>query len=1624
MSTEFEIDLGSPPPEQPMTESETLNMNLAEALSKIEAITRRAEAAEAQLASQAAMSESATNKLAKMVGKPLPFKGTEDDRKNRAVHVFINKLENYLKAGKITDDVDRVIILASLVDARAAEALESHVENQGHFASYEDAKKWLIAQYTESDPVNSVRDAFFDCRQGERESFESYKVRFESLKARMDKQRKYDDNYAVYWFVRRLLPGYKRQIQADEKYSEYDVTIDDVVAHLKRANRDVDPAQHLLQAAAGGSQRRTGSGAGFDTGAGSGNKRQKTGNGYKHPSGPESTSRPPLLDGPLNTKQKAVIERIIAAGHGYLYNSIAYNKEWRRRAAAEGRCFRCIKTDHRFNDCEETPPPKSDSNSGKSKSSSSYSVTPVLVDEHPFTDPPPEIDYLHLNSVKDEDGLWLANCTVNGQLGALLLDTIGATRNYISTAFAEKAGLSIRPFSAALLREVELAGGQRMVVRGTCEIPVDLGGWKETVVAYVVDLKAEFDVVLGVGWARKRKPQWDWDNMIVQLQGCNTVHKPTLMLYESFSPKELDGDADWLLNSMTMRQGQRALKNPKTQAVLYFMRDITEEEKETHKGDAALQEMLKKYTHDKELQNLLTEYQDVFKDKLPDELPPSRGLEHEIDTGDSAPVNTQAYQLSASQVEEQTRQITELMEKGLVRESSSSWGSPVLFVKKTDDTWRMCVDYRALNRKTRKNTYPLPRINDCIDQLGAATFLSTIDLTSSYWQVRIKETDIPKTAFNTRNGKYEFLVMPFGLTNAPATFQTLVNNVFRAYLNQFVVVYLDDILTYSKTREEHLKHLRIVFKLLRENHLYAKPQKCAFMKSETKFCGHIVGNGQVKVMKEKIKAIHDWPRPRNVHEVRQFLGLASYYRRFVRNFSQIALPLTDLLKVGEERIKRAKEFKYRRVLWNAGHQTSFQRLKLALTKAPILIQVDPSKPFTVETDASDFAVGACLSQHGSDGKLHPVAYMSRKLSGAEFKYPVHEKELLAIKEALRVWDYYLENGKEITVLTDHESLKYMDTIKHPSKRLVRWIEEFQEWNLNIKYRQGSLAVVPDALSRRPDYAGENQSGFAKLNAIWGASTREEYVSHMAEYLADRKLPGNEFDELIRAEAPNFKLDEQQRLLRCVAENEYTPYIEWEFRGDLIQRLHDEYGHLSAGGMQDLLRARGWWPHINQDVQNFVSTCANCQIAQRQRSGQERELARLPTPRDIQPFQRWGIDLIGRLPKTKDGNRWILTAIDYATGWPIAKALPEATEEAIAEFIFKEIYLQFGAPQEIFTDGGKNLWGGVVQRYLARVKVVHKGTSPYHPRTNGKVESLNGLLGKMLTKYLLGRPTRLWDLYTDQAMFACRVRTHATTKTSPYYLVYGKHPHLLGDENSALPVDAPVANYEERIANVKSARQEAARISYEQALRASKARNEIVNEHALDEGDWVLVRHENPQKFESKWFGPYQVMERMMLGTYRLADPKGKELASLVHGNRLINARIGDTETLKKLWASPATKDQLRARNLTSEFMPSDVPGNTDALERNLLEADDDDIPDETSPTLPQAVTTSNKSTSQQAQQPLRIRLNLKEIMARTSEQAAVDAITRYEAPRTRSRDELAEHTPAPPPKRKKHWHRR
>jgi len=324
----------------------------------------------------------------------------------------------------------------------------------------------------------------------------------------------------------------------------------------------------------------------------------------------------------------------------------------------------------------------------------------------------------------------------------------------------------------------------------------------------------------------------------------------------------------------------------------------------------------------------------------------------------------------------------------------------------------------------------------------------------------------------------------------------------------------------------------------------------------------------------------------------------------------------------------------------------------------------------------------------------------------------------------------------------------------------------------------------------------------------------------------------------------------------------------------------------------------------------------------------------------------------------------------------------ATKDVITDFIYDEIYMHFGAPQEIFMDGGKNLWADVVQRYLKKIGTLHKGTSPYHPRTNGKVERLNGIIGSMLGKLLLGKPTLLWDLYLDQALFACRVRTNATTKTSPFYLVYGQQPHLFGDVNQALPNDATPEGHEKRIKLLQSARVEATIAAYERAFKDRNHRNELVVPHQLDAGDWVLVRHEIPNKFEPKWFGPYQITQKMLLGTYRLQDPNGTELEALIHGNRLIKAAISTADALKDLWASPAVKDMLRKKGIHAEVAPS-YPENTALLNQQLR--DDEGIPlptdHEDQPTATSARKSKQRRLKEKAQNDKKIvlKINLKRI---------------------------------------------
>ena len=441
-------------------------------------------------------------------------------------------------------------------------------------------------------------------------------------------------------------------------------------------------------------------------------------------------------------------------------------------------------------------------------------------------------------------------------------------------------------------------------------------------------------------------------------------------------------------------------------------------------------------------------FPDVFPSELPG-LPPDREIEFSIDlTPGTAPISKSLYRMSPAELKELKRQIKELEEKQFIRPSMSPWGAPVLFVKKKDGSWRLCVDYRELNKVTIKNRYPLPRIDDLFDQLQGSRVFSKIDLQSGYHQLKIKDGDIPKTAFRTRYGHYEYVVMPFGLTNAPAAFMDLMNRVFKPFLDQFVVVFIDDILIYSKTEEEHAQHLEIVLQILRKHKLYAKLKKCDFWLNKVSFLGHIISGEGISPDPTKIQAIVDWKRPTTVTEIRSFLGLAGYYRRFIEGFAQLAAPLTQLTRKGTK------------FIWDEKCEENFQELKQRLVTAPVLAVPISGIGFTIFCDASKIGLGCVLMQNNK-----VIAYASRQLKTHEKNYPTHDLELGAVIFALKIWRHYLY-GERCEIYTDHKSLKYIFTQKELNMRQRRWLELLKDYDININYHPGKANVVADALSRK------------------------------------------------------------------------------------------------------------------------------------------------------------------------------------------------------------------------------------------------------------------------------------------------------------------------------------------------------------------------------------------------------------------------------------------------------------------------------------------------------------------------------------------------------------------------------
>jgi hypothetical protein len=445
---------------------------------------------------------------------------------------------------------------------------------------------------------------------------------------------------------------------------------------------------------------------------------------------------------------------------------------------------------------------------------------------------------------------------------------------------------------------------------------------------------------------------------------------------------------------------------------------------------------------------VVCEYLDVFPDELPG-MPPDRDIEFAIELQPgTAPISKRPYRMPPAELAELKKQLQELLDKGFIRPSTLPWGCPALFVKKKDESLRLCVDYRPLNAVTIKNKYPSPRIDVLFDQLVGSKVFSKIDLLSDYHQIKIRADDIPKTAFSTRYGLYEYLVMSFGLTNSSTYFMYLMNSVFMPELDKFVVVFTDDILVYSRNEQEHTMHLHTVLQRLRDHRLYAKLSKCDFWLREIKILGHTISQDGVSVDPEKVQEVMDWKPPTSVRQIRGFLGLVGYYRRFIPDFSRIAKPMTELLKKG---------VKYE---WIQKCEDAFHALRQHLTTAPVLAQPDNTKPFEVYCDASGTGLGCVLMQ---DNRV--IAYASRVLRPHEHNYPTHDLQLAAVVHALEIWRHYLM-GAHCNIYTDHKSLKYIFTQADLNMRQRRWLELIKDYDLEVHYHPGKANVVADALSRK------------------------------------------------------------------------------------------------------------------------------------------------------------------------------------------------------------------------------------------------------------------------------------------------------------------------------------------------------------------------------------------------------------------------------------------------------------------------------------------------------------------------------------------------------------------------------
>lgn len=754
-------------------------------------------------------------------------------------------------------------------------------------------------------------------------------------------------------------------------------------------------------------------------------------------------------------------------------------------------------------------------------------------------------------------------------------------------------------------------------------------------------------------------------------------------------------------------------------------------------------------SHEKKIiEDIISSYKEIGGTKT--HLGQTNKLIHHINTGEAKPFKQRQYPFSPYLMKHLNAELDKMLELGVIEKSHGAWSSPVLLVKKSSGEYRFCFDGRMLNSVTKPDRYPLPRVDRILNMLSEARFISSIDLRSAFWQIPLDEASKERTGFAIPGrGMFRFRVMPFGLCNAAQTQQRLMDAVFGPELEPHVFSYLDDIIVVSKTFSEHVHLLKSVLTRLKDANLTVNLEKCEFFKRSLKYLGYVIDGNGLRTDPGKVSAMLNFPRPTTTTEVKRFIGMCSWYRRFIHNFSTLVAPINDLLKG-----RRKKQS----IQWTPEAESAFVKIKQALISAPILRSPDFTKPFTIQCDASNTGVGGVLTQSIDDEEV-VIAFCSRSLSRAERNYTVTEKELLALIFSMEKFRPYVE-GSHFKVITDHYSLLWLKRLKEPTGRLARWALKLQQFSFDLEHRKGKFNIVPDALSRATT---------PETNLI--TVTRQDmdpWYSRMIRHVNENP------EKYPRWQVENDVLFKYIASRRSVNTNckEWKLVVPVDKRQDVIKQCHDPptSGHFGFYKTLARLQEEYYWPKMSKDVMKYVRQCYVCGS---QKCSSEGRIGLMGKQKCAKcPFQILAVDIMGPFPRSSQGNSYLLVAVDWFTKYTLLCPLRKANAVKVVDFLEKQVFLVYGVPQFIICDNGTE-FNNTTFKKLAQKYQVSKiwYNARYHPQCNF-VERVNKTVGTAIRSYLQENQ-RVWDHNISQIQSAINTAQHEVTGFAPAFLNFGR-----------------------------------------------------------------------------------------------------------------------------------------------------------------------------------------------------------------------------------------------------------